>query len=82
MTTNLQILTVEKVKEGDQLPSLAVDVSATTVVLGALAARDWRPMHHDKDFAVNRNGVKDPPAVCVQHPVEIGCMGQECRRQH
>jgi hypothetical protein len=59
MTTNLQILTVEKVKEGDQLPSLAVDVSATTIVLGALAARDWRPMHHDKDFAVNRNGVKD-----------------------
>jgi len=28
-------------------------------VLGALAARDWRPMHHDKDFAVNRNGTRD-----------------------
>jgi acyl dehydratase len=34
-------------------------VSATTVVLGALATRDWRPMHHDKDFAVNRNGTRD-----------------------
>ena len=31
----------------------------TTVVLGALAARDWRPMHHDHHFAVNRNGVRD-----------------------
>ena len=45
--------------EGDRLPTLSYDVSATTVVLGALASRDWRPMHHDKDFAVNRNGTKD-----------------------
>ena len=44
---------------GDELPELAYPVTATTVVLGALAARDWRPMHHDKDFAVNRNGTRD-----------------------
>lgn len=42
-----------------KLPELAYDVTATTVVLGALATRDWRPMHHDHDFAVNRNGVRD-----------------------
>ncbi len=47
------------VKEGEALPELAYDVTASTVVLGALATRDWRPMHHDKDFAVNRNGVQD-----------------------
>jgi hypothetical protein len=29
------------------------------VVLGAFATRDWRPMHHDRDFAVERNGAKD-----------------------
>jgi acyl dehydratase len=44
---------------GDTLPELRYDVTATTVVLGALATRDWRPMHHDKDFAVNRNGTQD-----------------------
>jgi acyl dehydratase len=44
---------------GDALPELAYEVTATTVVLGALATRDWRPMHHDKDFAVNRNGTQD-----------------------
>ena len=43
---------------GDSLPELAYDVTATTVVLGALASRDWRPMHHDHDFAVNRNGTQ------------------------
>src|SRR5215472_12541602 len=47
------------VSVGDRLPRLEYEVSATTVVLGALATRDWRPMHHDKDFAVNRNGTQD-----------------------
>lgn len=47
------------VQAGDQLAELGYDVTATTIVLGALAARDWRPMHHDHDFAVNRNGTQD-----------------------
>jgi acyl dehydratase len=51
-------LTLEQVKPGDRLPELAVDVGVTDVVLGALASRDWRPMHHDKDFAVERNGTR------------------------
>jgi acyl dehydratase len=52
-------LLLEKVTIGDQIPDLAYPVTATTVVLGALASRDWRPMHHDHDFAVNRNGTRD-----------------------
>ena len=44
---------------GDELPELAFDVTPTTVVLGALASRDWRPMHHDHKFATERNGVAD-----------------------
>jgi len=42
-----------------QLPLLRHPVSATTIVLGAMASRDWRPMHHDKDFAIARSGVRD-----------------------
>ena len=52
-------LLLDKVSVDDALPELAVDVTATTVVLGALAARDWRPMHHDHHFATVRNGTKD-----------------------
>jgi acyl dehydratase len=52
-------LLLADVAVGDALPELDYDVSATTVVLGALATRDWRPMHHDKDFAVERNGTRD-----------------------
>jgi acyl dehydratase len=52
-------LLFDAVSVGDDLPPLDYEVSATTVVLGALATRDWRPMHHDKDFAVHRNGTQD-----------------------
>jgi hypothetical protein len=52
-------LTIDKVAAGTELPELAYDVTATTVVLGALAMRDWRPMHHDYKFATERNGVAD-----------------------
>jgi acyl dehydratase len=59
MTTSYPVLLATDVQTGDELPQLSYDVTATTVVLGALAARDWRPMHHDHDFAVNRNGTRD-----------------------
>jgi len=52
-------LTADDVHAGDALPELSYPVTATTVVLGAMATRDWRPMHHDHDFAVNRNGTQD-----------------------
>jgi len=52
-------LMLDAVHAGDALPELRYDVTATTVVLGALASRDTRPMHHDHDFAVNRNGTRD-----------------------
>jgi len=47
------------VKEGLELEPLYYDVNSTTVVLGALATRDWRPQHHDYHFATERNGVRD-----------------------
>lgn len=59
MSTTTTSITLADVHEGEVLPELAYPVTATTVVLGALASRDWRPMHHDHDFAVNRNGTQD-----------------------
>jgi len=56
MTTKL---TLDRIAVGDALPDLAVEVTPTTVVLGAIASRDWRPMHHDYKFATERNGVQD-----------------------
>jgi len=59
MSAAIQNLTSGQVKQDDTLPDFSYDVTATTVILGALATRDCRPMHHDKDFAINRNGTKD-----------------------
>lgn len=52
-------LVLSDVVAGRPLPELAIDVTPTTVVLGAIASRDWRPMHHDYAFATQRNGVQD-----------------------
>jgi hypothetical protein len=54
-----KVLTADQIEKGVELPPLAVQVSATTVVLGAMASRDWRPLHHDRDFAIQRIGAKD-----------------------
>jgi acyl dehydratase len=59
MTTTQPVLTVADVQIGLALPELSYEVTATTVVVGALATRDWRPQHHDYHFATERNGVKD-----------------------
>jgi hypothetical protein len=50
--------TINDVSEGERLPELVYDVTATTVVLGALATRDWRPVHHDYHSAVEHNGAR------------------------
>jgi acyl dehydratase len=59
ITTTDVVRTFDQIAVGDELPPLSYDVTATTVVLGALASRDWRPQHHDYAFATQRNGVKD-----------------------
>ena len=47
------------VKEGQDLPVLEKLVKPVTVVLGAMASRDWRPQHHDYKFATGNNGLDD-----------------------
>ena len=39
------------VKVGDELPPLVIDVTATVIVAGAIASRDFMPVHHDRDYA-------------------------------
>ncbi len=46
------------VQVGDQLPELAVDVTTTVIVAGALATQDYTPVHHDK-AAAQAQGLSD-----------------------
>ena len=43
---------------GDRLPDLVVEVSATRIVAGAIASRDFMPVHHDRSYA-NQQGAPD-----------------------
>ena len=44
-------LNLADVSVGDTLPPLAIDVTSGLIVSGALATRDFEPVHHDKAVA-------------------------------
>ena len=39
---------------GDSVAPLTIDVTATVVVAGAVATRDFMPVHHDRDYAASQ----------------------------
>jgi len=39
---------------GDELPALVVPVTATLIAAGAIATRDFMPVHHDRDYAAHQ----------------------------
>jgi acyl dehydratase len=43
---------------GDELPDLDVPITATAIVAGAIASRDYQDVHHDRELAVAQ-GSKD-----------------------
>ena len=46
------------VRVGDPLPAMVIGVTATRIVAGAIASRDFMPVHHDRDYA-NQQGAPD-----------------------
>lgn len=42
----------DSVAVGDTLPELRIPITATLIVTGAIATRDFQKVHHDKDVAV------------------------------
>jgi acyl dehydratase len=41
----------ESIAAGDELPAMVLDVTATRIVAGAIATRDFMPVHHDRSYA-------------------------------
>jgi len=39
---------------GDPLPTLTIPVTATLIAAGAIATRDFMPVHHDRDYAAEQ----------------------------
>ena len=49
--SEFQTLNCIDVAVGDKLPPLDIDISSGLIVGGALATRDFEPVHHDKSVA-------------------------------
>ncbi|MEZ0341333.1 MaoC family dehydratase [Mycobacterium sp. pV006] len=48
----------DSITVGDDVTPMEVPVTTTLIVAGAIASRDYMPVHHDRDFA-NSQGSKD-----------------------
>ncbi len=53
-----ETLTFGAIAVGDLLPDLVLEVTATRIVAGAIASRDFMPVHHDRAYA-NSQGAPD-----------------------
>lgn len=49
-----QTLDWSEVRVGDKLPEMIIDVTATVIVAGAIATRDFMPVHHDQRYAMSQ----------------------------
>lgn len=57
-TVGRNTLAWNAVDVGDELTAMDVPVTTTLIVAGAIASRDYMPVHHDRDFA-NSQGSPD-----------------------
>lgn len=44
-------MTAPRPQVGDTVPELVLEMTATRIVAGAIATRDFMPVHHDKAYA-------------------------------
>ena len=56
--SSLKTRTLAEVEVGDALPELAIEMTSTLIIAGALASNDYTPVHHDKQAAVAQ-GLQD-----------------------
>lgn len=58
LSSRHETLVWDDVHVGDELPTLVINVTATVIVAGAIATRDFMPVHHDRAYA-NSQGAPD-----------------------
>jgi acyl dehydratase len=54
-TGNSKTLKWADIEVGDEVDPLEIPVTTTMIVAGAIASRDFMPVHHDRDYA-NKQG--------------------------
>ncbi len=54
-TTTRKTLQWDDIEVGDEVTPLEIPITTTMIVAGAIASRDFMPVHHDRDYA-NKQG--------------------------
>ncbi|QLL06307.1 MaoC family dehydratase [Mycobacterium vicinigordonae] len=57
-TSRTSTLKWADIEVGDELTALEIPIDTTKIVAGAIASRDFMPVHHDRDYA-NKQGSPD-----------------------
>lgn len=57
-SSRTETLAWDDVSVGDELTTLVIDMTPTRIVAGAIATRDFMPVHHDHEYA-NAQGAPD-----------------------
>jgi len=50
-TSPTETIAWESIAAGDELPAMILEVTATRIVAGVIATRDFMPVHHDRAYA-------------------------------
>jgi acyl dehydratase len=58
VSPRFETLDWRELRVGDELPPFVLDLTATRIVAGAIATRDFMPVHHDRAYA-NAQGAPD-----------------------
>jgi acyl dehydratase len=56
--TRASTLRWDDIEVGDEVTPLEIPITTTMIVAGAIASRDFMPVHHDRDYA-NKQGSPD-----------------------
>jgi acyl dehydratase len=51
VTSPAETMAWASISPGDELPAMVLEVTATRIVAGAIATRDFMPVHHDRAYA-------------------------------
>ena len=52
--TRTTTLKWDSIEVGDDVTPLEIPITTTMIVAGAIASRDFMPVHHDRDYANNQ----------------------------
>jgi len=57
---------------GDEMPPFELPLTATVIVAGAIASRDFMPVHHDRDYAIAQGS----PDIFMNILTTNGCVSR------